>query len=217
MLIYYIPTSKYFSQFTSWDTDKTILDFGSNWGNLLASNPTINQEQYTGIDVDQEAINAGLKLFPRASWIRYDRFNPVYNSTGTTQLPTFTKKFDMIFSYSVFSHTTAEDMVELIEVLYNNLNTNGRMYFTYCDIYNRKLVEWFRNRRTNCDEIPTDKDYVYLADNKISNGYPSERCIHFVSFYKEEWILSLLKKYNPILYKNQNKNFLQDCICLCKN
>jgi SAM-dependent methyltransferase len=216
MLIEYIPTTEYFSHFINWSTEHTILDFGSNCGNLLKSNNIITSAQYTGIDVDRESIEEGKRVYPAADWIWYNRFNPAYNHTGTTALPQFNKKFDMIISYSVFSHTTAEDMLELIDHLFTYLKNNGKIYFTYCNIDNKKLVSWFRNRRENCDEIPTDKDYVYLVDNKISNGYPSEKCTHFVSFYKKEWITSLLHRYNPVSCLAPDPNWQQDCMILTK-
>ena len=45
MLMEYLPTSDYFSNFLEWNTEQTILDFGSNWGNLLRSNKIINPNQ----------------------------------------------------------------------------------------------------------------------------------------------------------------------------
>ena len=46
----------------------------------------------------------------------------------------------MIISYSVFSHTTAEDMLELIDHLFTYLKNNGKIYFTYCNIDNNFSV-----------------------------------------------------------------------------
>ena len=217
MLIEYIPTSEYFSNFINWNKEQAVLDFGSNCGNLLRSNKIIKPEQYTGIDVDKQAIDVGKILNPNATWMWYNRFNPAYNHTGTNMLPTFDKKFDIIASYSVFSHTTADDMLDIIEHLFTYLKDEGSMYFTYCNIDNRKLVEWFRNRRTDCDEIPTNVDYTYLTDNKISLGYPDSKCIHFVSFYKEAWITNLLHKFNPRSCPAPGGRWQQDCMILTKN
>ena len=60
MLMNQIPTSDYFSNFLEWNTEQTILDFGSNCGNLLLSNKIINDNQYTGIDVYKKAIDLAL-------------------------------------------------------------------------------------------------------------------------------------------------------------
>ena len=213
----YLSTSDYFSNYLEWNTEQTILDFGSNCGNLLLSNKIINDNQYTGIDVYKKAIDIGGRLRPNANWIWYNRFNPVYNPTGDKVLPKIDKKFDMIISYSVFTHTTAYDMVEMIEHLFTYLKDGGSIYFTYCNIKNKPLVNWFRNRRSpTCDEVPDDKDFVYLTDDRITTDYPSEKCIHFVSFYNEEWLTRLLSKFNPISYAPPGGKWLQDCMVLTK-
>jgi hypothetical protein len=217
MLMQYLSTSDYFSNYLEWNTEQTILDFGSNCGNLLLSNKIINDNQYTGIDVYKKAIDIGGRLRPNANWIWYNRFNPVYNPTGDKVLPKIDKKFDMIISYSVFTHTTAYDMVEMIEHLFTYLKDGGSIYFTYCNIKNKPLVNWFRNRRSpTCDEVPDDKDFVYLTDDRITTDYPSEKCIHFVSFYNEEWLTRLLSKFNPISYAPPGGKWLQDCMVLTK-
>ena len=213
----YLSTSDYFSNYLEWNTEQTILDFGSNCGNLLLSNKIINDNQYTGIDVYKKAIDIGGRLRPNANWIWYNRFNPVYNPTGDKVLPKIDKKFDMIISYSVFTHTTAYDMVEMIEHLFTYLKDGGSIYFTYCNIKNKPLVNWFRNRRSpTCDEVSDDKDFVYLTDDRITTDYPSEKCIHFVSFYNEEWLTRLLSKFNPISYAPPGGKWLQDCMVLTK-
>ena len=217
MIMQYLPTSDYFSNYLEWDTEQTILDFGSNCGNLLRSNKIINDNQYTGIDVYKKAIDIGRALRPNANWIWYDRFNPVYNPTGNKTLPNFDKKFDIIISYSVFTHTTANDMVEMIDHLFSYLKEGGSMYFTYCNIKQKPLVDWFRNRRgPTCDEVPDDKDFVYLTDDRTTTDYPSEKCVHFVSFYNEEWLTRLLSKFNPISYALPGGTWLQDCMVLTK-
>ena len=217
MLMNSIPTSDYFSNFLEWNTEQTILDFGSNWGNLLRSNKIINPNQYTGIDVYKKAIDLGRMVHPKANWIWYNRFNPVYNPTGDKALPNFDSKFDMIISFSVFSHTTADDMVEIIEHLFSYLKDGGSMYFTYCNIKNKPLVEWFRKRRSpSCDEVPSDKDFVYLTDNTLTSDYPAGECVHFVSFYNKEWITNLLNKFNPISHPAPGGYWLQDCMILTK-
>ena len=217
MLMDQLSTSDYFSNFLEWNTEQTILDFGSNWGNLLRSNKIINPNQYTGIDVYKTAIDVGKVINPEANWIWYNRFNPVYNPTGDKTLPNFDKKFDIIISFSVFSHTTADDMVEMIEHLFSYLKDGGKMYFTYCNIKNKPLVEWFSKRRgPNCDEVPSDNDFVYLTDDNVTSNYPSEKCIHFVSFYNEEWITNLLHNFNPISMPAPGGKWLQDCMILTK-
>jgi len=212
MLIEYIPTYKYFSHFTNFNSEQSVLDFGSNCGNLLKSG-NINPRQYTGVDVDIEAINEGINVFPEATWVWYNRQNPVYNATGDKSYPVITQMFDLVVSYSVFSHIEANDALDLLTFLYNNLADNGKILFSYCNIDNQQCIEWFRNRRSNCDEIPNE-DVVYLIDNKVLKIIPKE-CNHFVTFYKASWLLNKLSRYNPVSY-NPPKGWYQDCMILSK-
>lgn len=212
MLIEYIPTYKYFSSFIEFLPNQTILDFGSNCGNLLKSG-NINPVQYTGVDVDAEAIDEGNKLFPDASWCWYNRQNPVYNATGDSSYPVLTQTFDLVVSYSVFSHIESGDALDLLEFLYGKLSNTGKILFSYCNVDNKNCVEWFRNRRTNCDKIPNE-DIVYLIDNKVSNKIPKE-CNHFVTFYKTSWLLDKLSGFNPVSYAPP-KGWYQDCMTLSK-
>jgi hypothetical protein len=78
-------------------------------------------------------------------------------------------------------------------------------------------VEWFRKRRgPNCDEVTSDNHFVYLTDDKVTSDYPSEKCVHFVSFYNEEWITNLLHKFNPRSMPAPGGKWLQDCMILTK-
>lgn len=211
----YLPTFYYFNYFVSWNTDFKILDFGCNSGNLLKSNPSIiKHTNYTGIDVDNAAILEGRNLFPKATWYSYNRRNPVYNFTGDNSLPNLKDTYDLILSYSVFSHTTKEDMLELLEYLYNRLNGNGKIYFTFCNVNNNNCVEWFRNRRTDCDQIPIS-NLVYLINNKVSFTVPTEHCEHFVTFYDSNYLLNILRKFNPKINPAPD-NWIQDCIEITK-
>jgi SAM-dependent methyltransferase len=216
MLIEYLPTFDYFNHFVTWNPNDKILDFGSNCGNLLKSNPGIIKENnYTGIDIDHGSILTGQELFPSAKWVSYNRRNPAYNFNGENILPPLDDTYDLIVSYSVFSHTTFEDMIELLDYLYGRLNPKGKIYFTFCNVGKSYCVEWFRNRRVNCDLVPK-KNLVYLVDNKVSYTEPTEPCIHFVAFYQAEWLLEKLKKFNPKI-NPAPIYWIQDCIEIVKN
>lgn len=212
MIIEYIPTYNYFSSFVNFTPTQSILDFGSNCGNLLKSGK-INATQYTGVDVDVEAIDEGRKLFPSATWIWYNRQNPVYNATGDSSYPVLTQKFDIVVSYSVFSHIAVNDALDLLTFLYNKLSEHGKILFSYCDIDNRQCVDWFKNRRVDCDEITHD-NYLYLVDNKVSDMVPTQ-CKHFVTFYDTQWLIDKLGKFNPVSYLPPN-GWVQDCMILYK-
>jgi SAM-dependent methyltransferase len=212
MLIEFIPTFDYFSNFVKPELTTKILDFGSNCGNYLKSSPI--PLDYTGIDVDQGAIEEGQKLFPNSTWLWYNRYNPAYNSTGERVLPKIDDEFDLIISYSVFTHMTIDDTEELLDYLYSILKPGGKLCFSFCDVDNRHCVEWFRSRRTRCDPIKTD-DFIYLVNNRVSIVEPTEPCIHFVAFYNRAWLLEKLKRFNPVAY-NVPEGWLQDCILIVK-
>lgn len=212
MLIEYIPTFNYFSAFVTPTSTSKVLDFGSNCGNYLKSSPI--SLDYTGIDVDQGAIEEGQRLYSDSTWIWYNRYNPAYNSTGERVLPTIDKTFDLIISYSVFTHMTIEDSEELLDYLYSILEPGGKLCFSFCDIDNRVCVEWFRARRIDCDPVDTN-NFVYLVNNRVSQVEPAEPCIHFVAFYKRAWLLERLKRFNPVAH-NVPAGWLQDCILIVK-
>jgi len=215
MLIDSFPSYSYFANYIKPTNQSKILDFGSNWGNFLNSSPAwLEKSNYTGIDVDQEAIEEGRKKFPQANWYWYNRYNPVYNPTGEKILPQLNETFDFIISYSVFTHMDIEDTLEVLDYLYSLLNPGGSICFSYCNIDRQECVDWFRVRRENCDQIPS-QDYVYLINNKTSLVSPSERVIHFVSFYKTEWLLDKLAKFNPVS-KPPHNVWMQDAIIITK-
>jgi 2-polyprenyl-3-methyl-5-hydroxy-6-metoxy-1,4-benzoquinol methylase len=214
MLIEFIPTFKYFSQFTDWNPNYEILDFGSNCGNLLKSGPLLDQSKYTGIDVDAHSIEEGKKLFPYANWISYNRFNPAYNSNGTDVLPSLENEFNLIVSYSVFTHMDFEDCEKTVEYLISKLKPGGKLLFSYCNIENRKCVEYFRRKRGTCDEIPVT-DFLYLIENKTSVITTTDRCRHFVAFYKPAWLQEKLKRFNVSLLAAP-RGWIQDCVQIHK-
>ena len=96
---------------------KPVLDFGGSKGNLLLDLLCgIREEDYYCLDVIREAIEEGRRLFPAAHWFHYDRYNCSFNPEGVVDLPVpdFGVEFDFILAYSVFTHTTFEEMKELI-------------------------------------------------------------------------------------------------------
>lgn len=118
-----------------WDT-KTVLDFGGNQGNLLRDSAgRIRPANYYCVDVLKEAIAEGSQQFPDAHFRHYDRFNCSFNPTGTIDepIPEFDISFDIIVAYSVFTHTTREEMHELVNRLLQHLTPEGTLAFTFID------------------------------------------------------------------------------------
>jgi len=115
---------------------RRVLDFGGSDGNLLwNSDCAIRHENYWCIDVGREAIAEGRKTFPDAHWIHYDRYNCSFNPLGVVNLPIPDAgvDFDVILAYSVFTHTTREEMHDLVEQLRARLAPDGVLAFTFED------------------------------------------------------------------------------------
>jgi SAM-dependent methyltransferase len=197
-----------------WPVGLPILDFGCNNGNLIRSSVgIIKQSDYTGIDIDLESIMEAKKNFPNATWLHYNRFNPLYNPNGNSDLPNIDSKFAAIFSYSVFTQMSMPDKFELIDHLVkNNLSAGGEMWFTFCNPHVSKCRNFFYNRRNNCDEIKCN-GYAYLVDNKMSQIIPQEQPEHFIAFYEKDFLRHALRKYNPTFFDSPD-GWVQDVIRL---
>ena len=118
-----------------WST-KTVLDFGGNAGHLLRDpSCTIELRNYYCVDVLREAVAEGRRNFPFAHWIHYDRYNCSFNPGGITgePIPELGVEFDIILAYSVFTHTTRDEMKDLVGQLRRRLAPNGVLAFTFID------------------------------------------------------------------------------------
>lgn len=128
----------YFNQqlgYPDWN-GKVVLDFGGNAGNLLLDPECpIRHEDYYCVEVLREALEEGRKRFPRAHWVHYDRYNCSFNPEGIVDLPIpdMGIEFDMILAYSVFTHTTREEMNDLVNQLRARLAPGGALAFTFID------------------------------------------------------------------------------------
>jgi SAM-dependent methyltransferase len=143
---------------------QAVLDFGGNVGNLLLDpGCTIRPEDYYCVDVIQEAVEEGRKRFPQAHWVHFNRYNCSFNPEGIDGLPIpdMGIEFGMILAYSVFTHTTREEMNELVNQLQARLAPGGALAFTFIDphfsawpgTYKGNNLKWRldRVRETNPD------------------------------------------------------------------
>jgi len=220
-LNYYKNTYDYFSQINNGHIKGLVLDYGCNYGSFLESSDTrFKQEDYTGIDIDKLALEDGKKMFPKANFIHYDRFNICYNQTGAKNIwPNLDIKFNYIVSYSVITHTDKDDMIDTIEWLYSLLLNNGKMFITYLSKHNDIAKKFFYNKRVkeyeSCDNIEID-DYVYLINNKITKEKKLGK--YFLSFYDDLYLKELLSPYNISLHRNSifEGGCIQDCFVIEK-
>ena len=116
-----------------WERAK-VLDFGGNRGASLSSG-RIRENNYWCLDVSRDAMECGKREHPNAHWIFYDRYNFHFNPTGVPGLPIPINedKFDFILAYSVFTHTSKEEMIELVTSLRTFLRAHGKLAFTFID------------------------------------------------------------------------------------
>jgi SAM-dependent methyltransferase len=115
---------------------KKILDFGGNVGGfLMGAPPSIKQEDYWCVDLHKPALDRGRKAFPRAHFIFYNRYHNLYNPRGIVDLPVpdLELAFDFILAFSVFTHTSVREMLEILGRLKRMLKSGGILAFTFDD------------------------------------------------------------------------------------
>jgi SAM-dependent methyltransferase len=137
-------------------TGKSVFDFGGNRGNILHDPACrIEPRDYYCVDVIKEAIDEGRERFPEAHWRHYDRYNCSFNPAGVPDLPIpdFGCKFDVILAYSVFTHTTLEEMKDLVTQLEESLRPGGTLAFTFIDPHWQENLKW-RLERANPNADP---------------------------------------------------------------
>jgi Methyltransferase domain len=125
---------------------RKVLDFGASDGNLLRNaDCAIAYEDYWGLDVVKDAIEEGRRAFPRAQWFHYDRYNCAFNPDGIRDaaIPDLGVEFDFILAYSVFTHTTREEMHDLVAQLRARLAPGGALAFTFEDPHYRPFPDVF--------------------------------------------------------------------------
>ena len=204
-------------EFTSKDT---ILDYGGNRGNLLYnSNSMIQEENYTSVDITLDCIEAGKKEFPNAEFIYYNCYNYMYNHNGIYDLPfpNITNK-DYIFAYSVFSHTDFNTMLKTVQ-WFKTINPK-KIIFSYLNINNEKIENYFYNKRINqygsCVDFRNSNDnFLYLIDNDliIKNKFKLEKkdCKQFIALYDTNWLIQKFKEHDikSECVKDTGINFLE--------
>ena len=117
-----------------------VLDVGCGQGRLpIGILRKIGDLHYQGIDIDQWSINWCKRYIERdhSSFVfkHLNIYNERYNKHGekidnSFRLDIASKSFDIIYLFSVFSHTTEEDMEVYLKEFYRILDENGKIFFT---------------------------------------------------------------------------------------
>ena len=135
-------------------SDKFVLDFGGNRGNFLHDPAcAIPHRNYYCLDVLSDAVDEGSRDFPAAHWVHYNRYNRSFNPQGVKDLPVpdLEVKFDFVVAYSVFTHTTFEEMKDLIAQLEARLAPGGSLAFTFIDPHYNNNLRWRLTKRPGLD------------------------------------------------------------------
>lgn len=182
---------------------KLVLDFGGNKGNLLLDpSCTIQPCDYYSVDVVADAIEEGRRIFPDAHFVHYDRYNRSFNPEGKPQLtvPDLGRQFAFILAYSVFTHTTLDEMRDLVGQLETFLAPGGALAFTFIDPHWQGNLRW----RLEKSQAPDVDGLVAAAEGAEwcslingaelyvnSNGpwtLSPETCATYNVFYTEDFL-----------------------------
>ena len=216
---------------------KLVFDFGGNRGNLLRDpSCSIRQQDYYCLDVIREAIEEGRETFPDAHWIHYDRYNRSFNPEGVVDLPIpdLGVRFDFVLAYSVFTHTTLEEMKEFVSQLESFLAPSGTLAFTFIDphwrpwpgYYAGNNLQW-RLEHTGIvnldDELNASRDaeWCSLVNGQAlyvnSNGpwdISRETCATYNVFYSENFIQ---QQFPTARIMRPTSGEMQHCAIIRKN
>ena len=184
-------------------SSRLVLDFGGNKGNLLRDpSCVIAEENYYCLDVISDAIEEGRRVFPGAHWMHYDRYNRSFNPEGVRDLPVPDPglKFDFILAYSVFTHTTFEEMKDLVTQLEALLAPGGALAFTFIDPHWRSNLGWRlrRSHAPNANHLvaaASTADWCSLVNGSelyVNSSGPwnlsAETCATYNVYYTERFL-----------------------------
>lgn len=204
---------------------RRVLDFGGNKGNLLLDPAcAIRHQDYYCLDVIAEAIEEGRKAFPEGHWHHYDRYNCSFNPNGIVDLaiPDLGVEFDFILAYSVFTHTTWEEMNELVEQLQRGLAKGGTLAFTFIDPHWNSNLRWRLEKRNSADQVEAllaqsrDARWCSLVNGTElyvnSSGVwdmQAKECITYNVYYTEEF---LCEQFPGATIKKPVNGRMQHCL-----
>ena len=176
--------------------NKKILDWGCKTGGLLFfSEGEIKQENYTGVDVNSKSLKVLKDIFPRAKTIHYDRYNNGYNHNGKEYCSwCLEDTYDVIFSFSVFTHTSFTEFNDVFNKHKEHLNEGGVMIHTFANIKNKEHTQYLLTNE-QFKTYTTTFDELYRYDDELSIEYNNKKCKNFASFFDFDYVGEKLDCY----------------------
>lgn len=188
-------------------SNKDILDYGGNRGNLLED---ITEEglvcsSYTNIDVDKSSLDFFKSNFPSHDAVHYNRYNPVYNTQGEKFIafPFADNSFDIVFSYSVNTHSSFEDYLfdlkEMIRVTkFNGIICTSVITKDFLQLIHQKRINDYGSA-IDFDMLANPAEVHYFIDNNVVsytyNEIPSSTKF-LITYYNLDWLQERLLAEN---------------------
>jgi len=182
-----------------------ILDIGCGQGRLpIGILRVIGEINYIGIDVDQKSINWCKQYIeskhPSFKFKHLNLYNERYNKNGNKIDAGFCfdvveNSVDIIYLFSVFSHTTEEDMRTYLKDFSRILDKGGKIFFT-------TFVE---------DDVPN------VSINPENYHLKCSGPLHIVR-YNKDYLFSVLAEYGYSIlnFTHRTEADGQSAIYLCK-
>jgi len=118
----------------------SVIDIGCGQGRLaIGLTRVVGPLDYLGVDVDQPSIRWCrrniARQHPTYRFRHINLHNARYNPEGSAFDATLTlgckpESFDIAYLYSVFSHTTEQDMESYLKAIFRLLKPAGHLFFT---------------------------------------------------------------------------------------
>ena len=183
-----------------------ILDYGCGNGNLLDSGK-ISTDQYTGFEIEKSAYDYCTQTYPDYNFIYQNIHSPVYNKNGNQDFPKLFEKYNVIFAYSVFTHTSYQYFLKCMNIFKSHLSEGGYILCSMILFDNDRMLRYFKHKRIrsygSCDYIMPNKSFGYLYNNKF--GEALESYDEFVSIYDR----TFLSLHGDIITTSMNQDILR--------
>lgn len=144
----------------------TMLDMPCGHGRVMRHLvKRLSPSKIVGCDLDPDCVefcSEEFKCIPLISNIKFEKIN-------------FPNKFDLIWVGSLFTHLNKKDFVNLLRVLYVNLNNNGLLVFSAHGNYSLEIIDQYpgiivKNTDFVKKELEDEGYYFMGYDDSENNG-----------------------------------------------